>query len=137
MGEIIKINHVAIVVENIDEALNFWRDALGLSMDHLEDVPSQLSKVAFLPVGSSKVELVAPTTDDSGMAKYLDNKGPGMHHICFEVSNIEEILFKLKEKGVRLINETPQELPGRKMAFIHPKSTGGVLIELYELTPGD
>lgn len=133
MGEIIKINHVAIVVENIDEALKFWRDALGLSMDHLEDVPSQQSQVAFLPVGSSEVELVAPTADDSGMAKYLDNKGPGMHHLCFEVSNIEEILLKLKEKGVRLINETPQELPGRKMAFIHPKSTGGVLIELYEL----
>jgi methylmalonyl-CoA/ethylmalonyl-CoA epimerase len=133
MGEIIKINHVAIVVENIDGALTFWRDALGLQLDHLEDVPSQQSQVAFIPVGGSEIELVAPTTEDSGMAKYLVNKGPGMHHLCFEVSNIEEILVKLKEKGVRLINETPQELPGRKMAFIHPKSTGGVLIELYEL----
>jgi methylmalonyl-CoA/ethylmalonyl-CoA epimerase len=121
MGEIIKINHVAIVVENIDGALTFWRDALGLQLDHLEDVPSQQSQVAFIPVGGSEIELVAPTTEDSGMAKYLVNKGPGMHHLCFEVSNIEEILVKLKEKGVRLINETPQELPGRKMAFIHPK----------------
>lgn len=134
MGEIIKINHVAIVVENIDEALAFWRDSLGLVVDHIEDVPSQQSKVAFLPVGSSEVELVAPTTDDSGMAKYLLNKGPGMHHLCLEVSHIEAILQSLIAKGVRLINETPQELPGRKMAFIHPKSTGGVLIELYELT---
>ena len=134
MGEIIKINHVAIVVENIEEALTFWRDALGLPLDHLEDVPSQQSKVAFLPVGDNEVELVAPTNDDSGMGKYLQSKGPGMHHLCFEVSNIEEILISLKGKGVRLINETPQELPGRKMAFIHPKSTGGVLVELYELT---
>lgn len=137
MGEIIKINHVAIVVENIEEALTFWRDALGLPLDHLEDVPSQQSKVAFLPVGDNEVELVAPTNDDSGMGKYLQSKGPGMHHLCFEVSNIGEILLKLKEKGVRLINETPQELPGRKMAFIHPKSTGGVLIELYELIHAD
>jgi methylmalonyl-CoA/ethylmalonyl-CoA epimerase len=134
MGEIIKINHVAIVVENIEEALAFWRDALGLPLDHLEDVPSQQSKVAFLPVGDNEVELVTPTNDDSGIGKYLQSKGPGMHHLCFEVSNIEEILFSLKGKGVRLINETPQELPGRKMAFIHPKSTGGVLVELYELT---
>lgn len=133
MGEIIKINHVAIVVESIDEALKFWQDALGLSMDHLEDVPSQQSQVAFIPVGESEVELVAPTTKDSGMAKYLENKGPGMHHLCFEVSKIEDILVTLKMKGVRLINETPLVLPGRKMAFIHPKSTGGVLIELYEL----
>ena len=134
MGEIIKINHVAIVVENIEEALTFWRDALGLPLDHQEDVPSQKSTVAFLPVGDSEVELVSPTSDESGMAKSLQSKGPGMHHLCFEVSNIEEILFTLKGKGVRLINETPQELPGRKIAFIHPKSTGGVLVELYELT---
>lgn len=133
MKKIKKINHIAVVVENIDVALNFWQDAMGLQLDHIEDVPSQKSKVAFLPVGDCEVELVAPTTDDSGMAKYLQNRGPGIHHLCFEVTGIEELMADLKEKGVRLINESPEVLPGRKMAFIHPKSTGGVLVELYEL----
>lgn len=133
MKKIKKINHIAVVVENIDVALNFWQDAMGLQLDHIEDVPSQKSKVAFLPIGDCEVELVAPTTDDSGMARYLQNRGPGIHHLCFEVTGIEELMADLKEKGVRLINESPEVLPGRKMAFIHPKSTGGVLVELYEL----
>lgn len=134
MSGIKKINHVAIVVENIEEALKFWRDCLGLNLDHLEDVPSQQSQVAFLPVGDSEVELVAPTSSDSGMAKFLASKGGGMHHLCFEVDDVDMMLKTLREKGVRLINNEPLVLPGRKMAFIHPKATGGVLIELYELT---
>ena len=133
MSEIKKINHVAIVVENIDEALKFWQDCLGLKVDHVEEVPSQQSQVAFLPVGDSEVELVAPTSSESGMAKFLQNKGGGMHHLCFEVNDITKILNLLKEKEVRLINDEPLVLPGRKMAFIHPKSTGGVLVELYEI----
>lgn len=134
MAEVKKVNHVAIVVADIDTALAFWQDALGLKLDHVEDVPSQKSAVAFMPVGDSEVELVKPTTDDSGVAKFLAERGGGMHHLCFEVDDIVGMLAQLKAKGVRLINETPLELPGRKMAFVHPKSTGGVLVELYEVT---
>lgn len=134
MPDIKKINHVAVVVENIDSALSFWRDQLGLNLDHIEEVPSQASKVAFLPVGEGEVELVQPTDPDSGLAKYLEKRGEGMHHLCIEVDDIQVMLDSLKAKNVRLINEEPVELPGRKMAFIHPKSTNGVLIELYELT---
>ncbi|WP_298005765.1 MULTISPECIES: methylmalonyl-CoA epimerase [Anaerolinea] len=133
MSKIKKINHVAIVVGDIEQALTFWRDALGLELHHVEDVPSQKAVVAFMPVGDSEVELVKPTTDDSGVAKFLAERGGGMHHLCFEVDDLEAKLAELKEKGVRLINETPVELPGRKMAFIHPRSTGGVLVELYQL----
>jgi len=134
MPEVKKINHVAIVVEDIDSALGFWRDVLGLALDHIEEVPSQASKVAFIPLGNSEVELVEPIAPDSGLSKYLEKRGEGLHHLCLEVEDIEGMLASLKEKGARLINETPLELPGRKMAFIHPKTANGVLIELYELT---
>ncbi len=133
MSEIKKINHVAILVEDLDAALKFWRDQLGLNLDHVEDVPSQASKVAFLPVGEGEVELVEPTNPDSGLAKYLEKRGEGMHHLCLEVNDIHKMLDDLKAKGVRLINEEPIALPGRKMAFIHPKSASGVLVELYEV----
>jgi methylmalonyl-CoA/ethylmalonyl-CoA epimerase len=132
MLKVKKINHIAIAVENIEAMLPFWQDALGLSVDHIEEVPSQKARVAFLPVGNSEMELVQPTDPATGMAKFLKEKGPGMHHLCLEVENIDEALEELKAKGVHLINETAQILPGRKMAFIHPKSTGGVLVELYE-----
>jgi methylmalonyl-CoA/ethylmalonyl-CoA epimerase len=133
MAKLTKINHVAIVVSDIDESLKFWRDAMGIDLHHVEDVPSQKAMVAFLPLGDSEVELVKPTTDDSSVAKFLAEKGGGMHHLCFQVDDIAAKLAELKEKGVRLIDETARELPGRKMAFIHPKSTGGVLVELYEV----
>lgn len=130
----IKINHVAIVVQNIDAALSFWEQTFGLELDHVEEVPSQKSKVAFLPLGESEIELVQPTTSDSGLANFLEKRGEGMHHICIEVEDIDAALVELKSKGVRLINEIPEELPGRKMAFIHPKAANGVLVELYQLT---
>jgi len=133
VARITKINHVAIAVSDIEPALAFWRDILGVQPDHIEDVPSQKSRVAFLPVGGSEVELVMPTEADTGLARFISEKGPGVHHLCFEVDDIEGLLVELKSKNVRLINETAVELPGRKMAFIHPKSTGGVLIELYQL----
>jgi methylmalonyl-CoA/ethylmalonyl-CoA epimerase len=136
MAKITKINHVAVVVSDVDAALTFWQDALGIRLHHVEDVPSQKSAVAFLPVGESEVELVKPTSEDSGVAKFLAERGGGMHHLCFEVDDIEGMLQELKEKGVRLIDEQPKVLPGRKMAFIHPKSTGGVLVELYETIKG-
>jgi methylmalonyl-CoA/ethylmalonyl-CoA epimerase len=134
MPKIKKIDHIAIVVEDIEAALGFWRDTLGLELDHIEDVPEQQSLVAFLPSGGSEVELIKPTTDDSGVARYLQKRGPGMHHICFEVDDIHATLAFMKEKGVRLINETPMTVSGgKKIAFVHPQSTNGVLVELYEL----
>jgi methylmalonyl-CoA/ethylmalonyl-CoA epimerase len=133
MFKVKKINHIAIAVKDIEAMLPFWQDALGLTLNHIEDVPNQKARVAFLPVGEDEVELVQPTDPDTGTAKFLKEKGPGMHHLCLEVDNIDQALDDLKAKGVRLINETAQVLPGRKMAFIHPKSTGGVLVELYEI----
>jgi len=131
-----RIDHIAIVVENIDVALNFWEDALGLDVSHIEDVIDQHALVAFLPSGQSEVELVEPTSKMSGVAKYLDKRGPGMHHICFEVDDIRAMLVKLKRHNVHLINEKPTiGTGGKQIAFIHPKSTNGVLVELYELTP--
>jgi len=133
MAVIKKINHVAIVVENLEESLKFWRDAMGLSLSHIEDVPSQKVQVAFLPVSEGEVELVMPTDDTTGSAKFLRDRGQGMHHLCLEVDDIEGMIAKLKAKGVRMINEIPEELDGRKMAFIHPKSACGVLVELYQI----
>ena len=134
MAKINKINHVAVVVGDVEEALKFWQDAMRIKLHHLEDVPSQKAQVAFLPIGESEVELVKPTTDDSGVAKFLAERGGGMHHLCFEVDDIVGMVAQLKDKGVRLLSEEPQVLPGRKMVFVHPKSTGGVLVELYEVT---
>ena len=133
MSKVKKINHVAVLVENIESALNFWQNQLGLTLDHIEEVPSQASKVAFLPVGEGEVELVEPTDPESGLGKYLEKRGEGMHHLCIEVEDIDGMLTELKAKGVRLINEEALVLPGRKMAFIHPKAANGVLVELYEL----
>jgi methylmalonyl-CoA/ethylmalonyl-CoA epimerase len=134
MAKIIKINHIAIAVNDIDAALIFWQDAMGLVLDHIQEEPSQKALVAFIPLGDSEIELIKPTADDTGVAKFLSEKGPGMHHLCFEVDDISGMLKKLSEKGVRLINNSPVELKGRKIAFVHPKSTGGVLVELFELT---
>lgn len=134
MPKIKRIDHVAILVDDLENTLAFWRDALGMELTHVEDVPAEKSMVAFLPVGDSEVELVKPTTSDSGLARYLEKRGPGMHHVCLEVDDIEGMLAHLKEKGVQLINETPMVgLGGRKYAFIHPKSANGVMVELYEL----
>jgi methylmalonyl-CoA/ethylmalonyl-CoA epimerase len=134
MPVIKKINHVAIVVEDMDDALSFWRDSLGLDLHEIRDVPAEKSQVAFLPVADGEVELVMPTTDDSGIAKYLAKRGQGMHHICLEVDDIEGMLAQLKARNVRLINEQPRtSADGKKYAFIHPESAGGVLVELYQL----
>ncbi len=131
-----RIDHIAIVVNDTDSALSFWRDALGLPLSHTEDVPEQQSAIAFLPIGGSEVELVQPTSATSGVARYLAKRGPGLHHVCFEVDDIEETLAALKAKGVRLIDETPKVSPsGKKLAFIHPESANGVLVELYQLPP--
>lgn len=130
-----RIDHIALVVGDIDKALEFWQDGLGMKLSHMEEVPSEQSIVAFLPAKESEVELVSPTAENSGVARFLKKRGPGMHHICFEVYNIEETMAHLRSKGVRLINEKPEiGTGGKKIAFIHPESTNGVLVELYELS---
>lgn len=134
MPHVKQINHVAVVVDDMDKALSFWRDALGMESHDLRDVPAEKAQVAFLPLQGSEVELVRPTSDDSGIAKYLAKRGPGMHHICLEVDDIEAMMSRLKSKGVRLINEEPRTAAdGKKYAFIHPESTSGVLVELYQI----
>ena len=134
MPKVKQINHVAVVVQDLEMALLFWRDALGMELQELRDVPAEKSKVAFLPLAGSEVELVLPTTQDSGIAKYLAKRGPGMHHICLEVDDMEGMLAQLKSKSVRLINEEPRTASdGKKYAFIHPESTSGVLVELYQI----
>ena len=134
MAKISKINHVAVAVADIESALSFWRDALGIELSHLEDVPSQKSQVAFLPIGDGDIELVKPSMEGTGLAKFLAEKGPGIHHICLEVDDLDEMLINLKTRGVHLLNEFAEILPGRKVAFIHPKAAGGVLVELIQKT---
>ncbi len=134
MSKVLRIDHVAMVVEDLEATLAFWRDGLGLELSHTEDVPAEKSRVAFLPVGASEVELVNPTGDDSGLKRYLEKRGPGMHHLCLEVDDIEGMLKRLKDRGIQLINETPVDgLGGKRYAFIHPKSANGVMVELYQL----
>lgn len=133
MSKVKKIHHVAIVVDSIEESLSIW-DTLGLKVDRIREVPEQEARVAFLQLGESEIELVEPTTGASGISRYLEKRGPGMHHLCIEVEDIEEIMDRLNKNGFKLINATPQVgNGGRKYAFIHPESTKGVLVELYEL----
>lgn len=134
MPSIKKIHHVAVVVEDIEKSLLFWRDALGMTLSQVKNMPEQSARIAFLPAGEAEVELVQPVGSDSGLARYLDKKGPGMHHICVQVEGIESLLQELRNRGVRLINATALSgEDGKRYAFVHPESTGGVLVELYEL----
>lgn len=134
MPKVLRIDHIAVLVDDLEKTLSFWRDALGMELSHVEDVPAEKSVVAFLPVGSSEVELVKPTTTDSGLARYLEKRGPGMHHICLQVDDIQGMLEQLKQAGVQLINETPLiGSGGKQYAFVHPKSANGVMVELYQL----
>lgn len=134
MTDLKRLDHVAVLVPDLEEALLFWQDKLGLSLDHVETISSMAVKIAFLPLGESEIELVQPTTEDSGLAKFLEKRGPGLHHICIEVEDIGAKLADLRSRDVRLIDEEPVMMDdGRQLAFIHPKSTGGVLVELYEL----
>ena len=128
------INHIAVIVPDLDGALNFWEGALGLKLARTESVPEEGVDVAFLPIGGSNVELLKPTVADTGVARFLEKRGAGIHHMCFEVDDIEATLAQLREHNIQLINEQPVAgHGGRKYAFVHPKSTGGVLVELYEL----
>ncbi len=134
MPKITRIDHIAILVDDLTAPLSFWRDALGMEVTQVKDLPSEAAQIAFLPAAGSEIELVRPTIGDSGLAKYLEKRGPGMHHVCLEVDDIEGMLAQLKAKGIQLINETPKvNAEGKKYAFIHPKSAFGVMVELYEM----
>jgi methylmalonyl-CoA/ethylmalonyl-CoA epimerase len=128
-----RIDHVAIVVENLGKALGFFQEILGLELAGTAHEPEQRVTVAFMPVGDSEVELLEPVDAESGVARFLQKRGEGLHHICFEVTDIEAALARLKAAGVELINEEPvTNSRGWRLAFVHPKAAHGVLIELYE-----
>lgn len=128
-----KINHLGIATKGIDEALKFWSDALGLENVHTEIVEDQKVRVAMLPLGESRIELLEPTSEDSPISKFLEKRDGGIHHVAVEVDDIEASLAKLKADGMRLIDETPRiGAENCLVAFVHPASTGGVLLELVQ-----
>ena len=134
MTDVQGLNHLALVVEDLDQAIQFWCDTLGLTLEKVEDIPEEGARVAFLPLGASRVELVQPTQTESGLSRFLQKRGPGFHHLCLEVADIQTTLQQMDEKGIELINPEPVTgSDGRQYAFLHPKSVGGVLIELYQL----
>jgi len=127
-----KIDHIGIAVKNLDEAVDLYKK-LGFEVKEIEEVPEQKVKVAMLPVGESKIELLEATSEDSPIAKFIERRGEGVHHIAINVSDIEKALQNAKENGLQLIDEKPRiGAGGKKVAFIHPKSTKGVLLELVE-----
>ena len=128
-----KINHLGIATKGIDEALKFWSDALGLENVHTEIVEDQKVRVAMLPIGESRIELLEPTSEDSPISKFLEKRGGGIHHIAVEVDDIVASLAKLKSQGMRLIDDEPRiGAEGCLVAFVHPGATGGVLLELVQ-----
>jgi len=131
-----KVHHVAVIVRDIDEALGFWRDMLGLPVDLVLPIETDGVTIAFLPVGESKVELVMPTDDSTGVARFLANKGEGFHHVCFEVGNLAETLLRLQFDGIELIDSAPRKGAEGPVAFLHPRSCHGVLVELIEAPGG-
>ena len=129
-----KINHIAIAVNNLEEAAKFYQTILGLTLSGVEVVTAQKTKVGFFKIGESNIELVQPAEPDSPLVKFLETKGPGIHHICFEVDDVEAEVKAFLEKGATMVDQKPR--PGAhntKVAFVHPKSSSGVLIELCEL----
>lgn len=128
-----KVDHIGVAVSNLEESVKFYEEILGLKLQGIETVEEQKVKVAFLPVGDTEVELLEATTPDSPIAKFIEKKGQGVQHIAFRVENIEKALEEMKGKGVKLIDEKPRYgAGGARIAFLHPKSTNGVLIELCE-----
>jgi len=131
--KILKIDHLGIAVNNMAEGKNFWSDVLGLKFEGAETVAEQKVTTAFFPIGESEVELLESTSPDGPVAKFIEKKGAGFQHVAFRVENIEEALAELKAKGIQLIDQEPRKgAGGAKIAFLHPKATGGVLVELCE-----
>ena len=131
--KILKIDHLGVAVNSIDEGKNFWTDVLGLEFEGAETVAEQKVTTAFFPVGESEVELLESTAPDGPVAKFIEKKGTGFQHIAFRVADIDAALEELKEKNVQLIDHTPRiGAGGARIAFLHPKATGGILVELCE-----
>ena len=131
--KVIKIDHLGIAVKSINEGKKFWGDLLGLWLEESEAMDAEKLITTFFPIGESEIELLESTDPEGPIGRFLEKRGEGMHHVAFRVENIEEALKELKEKGIRLIDETPRAgARGAKIAFLHPKSTNGVLVELCE-----
>ena len=131
-----QIDHIAIVVKDLEQALGTYRDALGLQVQHVDEVPAEKVKVAFLPLpeGHVELELVQPLEEDTGIGRFLAKRGEGLHHVCFRVADIEAAMSQLRAQGVELLETKPRVGPrGQKYVFVHPKAANGVLIELYQL----
>jgi methylmalonyl-CoA epimerase len=127
------IDHIGIAVSNLQESLSFWETSLCIELHGIEEVAEQHVRTAFLPVGSTEIELLEPTRPDSSVARFIEKRGEGLHHIAIRVDDIEAALAELKAKGVQLIDETPRNgAGGARIAFVHPKATHGVLLELCE-----
>jgi methylmalonyl-CoA/ethylmalonyl-CoA epimerase len=131
-----RVHHVALIVASIEKSLGLWRDQLGLALESVMDVPEDRVRIAFLGVGESKVELVEPTDPTTGVARFLENKGEGFHHVCFEVSDLAATLDRLAADGLELIDRAPRRGAEGPVAFVHPRSAGGVLVELIEAPDG-
>ncbi|GAB4264870.1 MULTISPECIES: VOC family protein [Deferrisoma] len=128
-----KINHIGIAVRDIEEAAAFYTKHLGLELGGVEEVADQKVKVAFLPIGEVRLELVQPTSPDSPVAKFLEKNGPGFHHIAYQVDDVAAEVERLKAEGVRMVDQTPRTgAHNTRIAFVHPKSSGGVLTELVQ-----
>ena len=129
-----KVDHIGVAVKNLEDSLKFYQDTLGLELAGVEVVEEQKVRVAFLPVGDTEIELLESTDPEGPIAKYIDKKGEGMQHIAYKVESIEEAIKEMEENGVRMIDKTPRYgAGGAKIAFCHPKSTKGVLVELCQI----
>jgi len=130
-----RIDHVAIIVRNIEQALAFYRDVLGIEPSEVKDVPTEQVRIAFLPMGGpggSEIELIEPTSPDSSLSKFLDKRGEGLHHICLEVENIDAALQEMQDKAAPVLDTQPRIAAEGRAIFLHPKGTNGVLLELIE-----
>jgi methylmalonyl-CoA epimerase len=130
-----RIDHIAVIVRSLEEALPFYRDTLGITPSAIKEVSSEQVRIAFLPLGGpggSKIELVEPLNSESGLAKFLEKRGEGLHHICLEVEDIDEALEDMKEKGAPILDVQPRQSADGRAIFLHPKGTHGVLLELVE-----
>jgi methylmalonyl-CoA epimerase len=128
------IHHIAIAVHDLDEALEFYQDALGLTLAERREVPEEGVEIAFLPTGETEIELVRPLNDEGGVARFLEKRGDGLHHVCLQVDDIVAAMERLAASGAQLLSEEPQvDTHGVRYVFVHPKSAHGVLLELYEV----
>jgi len=130
-----RIDHIAIIVRDIEQALVFYRDTLGITPGEIKEVPGEQVRIAFLPLGGpggSEIELIEPTTPDSSLTKFLEKRGEGLHHVCLEVENIDAALAEMQEKGAPVLDKQPRNAAEGRAIFLHPRGTNGVLLELLE-----